>query len=271
MGLLKKLNTALDILRSRGVKGVFRTIKAKMTPPQPDESLIAFKLLSSSTSRGLMIDVGAHHGGSLAPFAQSGWQIYAFEPDSKNRSILQDSFGDHPNIRIDSRALSDRVATDVSFYTSDESTGVSGLSAFLPSHQAGEQVSVTTLAKVLEEFQLLDQTVDFLKIDVEGFDLMVLRGYPWEQNRPRVILCEFEDAKTQPQGYNFETLAEFLINQGYRLVVSEWHPIKAYGEQHHWRRFVTYPCKLDDPRAWGNILAVREQGLFDQLLERCQL
>jgi hypothetical protein len=40
MGLLKKLNTALDILRSREVVGVFRTIKAKMARPQPDESLI---------------------------------------------------------------------------------------------------------------------------------------------------------------------------------------------------------------------------------------
>jgi hypothetical protein len=80
--------------------------------------------------------------------------------------------------------------------------------------------------------------VDFLKIDTEGFDLMVLKGYPWTQSpRPRVILCEFEDAKTVPLGYDFHQLAAFLVGEGYQLIISEWYPVKAYGGLHRWRRF----------------------------------
>lgn len=271
MRLPKKFKTAFHILRISGARGVLKTIKAKFARPRPDEAQIAFQLLSSMTNSGLMFDVGAHHGGSLAPFAQLGWQIYAFEPDSKNRSFLMESYGDYPNVRIDPRALSDHINPDALFYTSDESTGVSGLSAFLPSHKVGEKVSVTTMTQVLDEHQLTNQSIDFLKIDTEGYDLMVLKGYPWDKNQPKVILCEFEDSKTQPLGYCFHDLAEFLRDKGYHLIISEWYPIKAYGELHDWRRFIAFPCEMQDPHAWGNIFAVRDEGLFDQLLELCQL
>lgn len=271
MRLLKKFKTAFHILKTNGVKGILKTIKTKLARPRPDETQIAFQVLSSTVSSGVMIDVGAHHGSSLASFAKSGWDVLAFEPDSKNRSILAETYGKFPNIQIDPRALSDHADHKVPFYSSDESTGVSGLSAFLPSHQVSETVPVTTLTHALDEYHLLDRTVDFLKIDTEGFDLLVLKGYPWDQNQPKMIVCEFEDAKTQPLGYTFEDLASFLLGQGYHLIISEWYPIKGYGELHNWRRYATYPCKLLDPLAWGNIFAVRDKSLFEQLRNICQL
>ena len=39
-------------------------------------------------SGATMIDVGAHHGFALLPFLNMGWQIFAFEPDQKNREQL---------------------------------------------------------------------------------------------------------------------------------------------------------------------------------------
>ncbi len=116
------------------------------------------------------------------------------------------------------------------FYTSNESTGVSSLSAFLPSHQLANIVSTVTLSEFLLE-QNLDR-VDYLKIDTEGFDLMVLQGVAWEEIQPTVILCEFEDAKTQKLGYTYENLADYLLGKGYHVLVSEWRPIARYGEQH---------------------------------------
>ena len=43
--------------------------------------------------KGVMIDVGAHHGSSLKKFAEAGWKIYAFEPDKNNRKILTENYG----------------------------------------------------------------------------------------------------------------------------------------------------------------------------------
>src|SRR3546814_17135175 len=53
-------------------------------------------------------------------------------------------------------------------------------------------------------------------------------------------------------------MARFLLEKGYRVLVSEWHPIIRYGVRHDWRRLVAYPCELSDEVAWGNILAFRD-------------
>lgn len=52
-----------------------------------DETKLVFKVLQAKRKKGVMIDVGAHFGGALAPFALCGWKIYAFEPDAGNEKI----------------------------------------------------------------------------------------------------------------------------------------------------------------------------------------
>ena len=151
------------------------------------------------------------------------------------------------------------------------SSGISGLSAFHESHEHGQTVSVITLAEFLKEQNLEQLEIDFLKVDAEGFDLKVLKGVPWETIEPRIILCEFEDFKTKPLGYNFHNLANFLVEKGYSLIVSEWYPIERYGMQHRWRRFTRYPCKLLDENAWGNIIATRDASLLSGLVSICKL
>lgn len=273
MPLIKKLKTAANIFKTKGLKGVYSTLRAKLDRSfRPDETDMVFQLLHNPGQPGLMIDVGAHHGSSLAPFAHQGWQVVAFEPDSTNRAVLANAFDAFENVIIDPRACSDKVQPEATFFSSAESTGVSGLSAFLDSHTASETVFVTTLAEALQAHGLSAQSVDFLKIDTEGFDLMVLKGFPWTQSpHPRVILCEFEDAKTHPLGYDFHQLAAYLVEKEYQLIISEWYPVKTYGGLHRWRRFTTYPSQLADPKGWGNIFAVKEQDSYSQLCDLCRL
>jgi FkbM family methyltransferase len=273
MSFIKKSRTALKILKEQGLKGVFTTIRAKLNrSSKPDETNFVFQVLKGADYPGLMIDVGAHYGSSLAPFAEHGWQVLAFEPDSANRRVLTHAYGTHPNVIIDPRACSDQVQPEVTLFTSAESTGVSGLSAFLESHHATERVPVTTLGVALNDHGLTSSPVDFLKIDTEGFDLTVLKGYRWETHaHPSVILCEFEDTKTTPLGYNFHDLAAHLIKHDYQLIISEWYPIKRYGGTHGWRCFITYPCQLADPQGWGSIIAVKDSSTFKQLYDLCQL
>ena len=252
-------------------KTLKRYINEQIGPYRPNEAKIAFEALSANTFRGLMIDVGAHFGGSLKAFAHHGWRVYAFEPDSENRKKLIASFGNSENVTIDHRAVSDHAQEKVRLYKSYESTGISGLSSFHTSHQPGEEVTVTTLECFLDEQKMAKQTIDFLKIDTEGFDLHVLKGTPWHKTSPRLVLCEFEDLKTIPLGYSFHDLAHFLSQHHYHLIISEWYPIQKYGGAHQWRRFTTYPCELEDPQAWGNILATKEDNVYSGLLQACRI
>jgi FkbM family methyltransferase len=213
---------------------------------------------------GVMIDVGAHVGTSLTPFAQSGWRVFAFEPDPKNREKLKVAIAGFESVSLDERAVSDQDGAKVAFYSSDVSTGISGLSDFHPTHEKVADVETITLKTFCGENAVGD--IDFLKIDTEGFDLFVLKGFDWDgQRHPEVILTEFEDNKTRPLGYSFLDQADFLAGQGYELLVSEWFPIVEYGRRHKWRRFVTNPQKVSDRDAWGNIIAFKKERATELL------
>lgn len=214
-----------------------------------NEALLCHRKFSKP---GVMIDVGAHWGTSLLPFVESGWEIYAFEPDTENWEILTRRFG--TKIHIDQRAVSNKSATNVILYKSGQSAGISSLSPFHESHYAAIGVDVITLTDFILEKRI--EEVDFLKIDTEGYDYFVLQGFPWNKILPSVVLCEFENSKTIPLGYSMTDMAEYLLSKSYSLTISEWYPVKAYGTQHQWKRFASYPCELN-PNAWGNIIASR--------------
>jgi FkbM family methyltransferase len=227
-----------------------RTAKRILGPSQIDESGIAHAVLRDR--RGTMLDVGAHYGHSLAPFASDGWTVHAFEPDPRNRAELEKAFGDVENVTIVPKGVADRPGT-LPLFTSPESSGISSFAPFTTGHSAAASVETVTLRDYLAQTGI--EHVDFLKIDVEGFELPVLHGYDWAI-KPDVIVLEFEDFKTLPLGYSWQELAEELVGHGYQVLVSEWFPVERYGGAGHaWRRFARYPTELLDSRAWGNLIA----------------
>jgi FkbM family methyltransferase len=276
MAIIRKIKTGFKVLFSEGpnafIKAGLYSLRSNLAGSTGvEESKIAFQALHADQNTGLMIDVGAHHGFGLQLFLKHGWQVYAFEPDSENRTVLHRKFSGLPNLFIDPRAVSDHPQEKMTLYKSQHSTGMSGLSSFHPSHTAAEEVEVTTLSHFFMEQGINNEEVQFLKVDTEGFDLFVLKGIPWDKTAPLLILCEFEDSKTLPLGYSFHDLASYLLDHGYHLIVSEWYPIQKYGGLHRWKRFSTYPCELGNARSWGNILAARDSELYQNLLDLCNI
>jgi FkbM family methyltransferase len=208
-----------------------------------------------SPGPSVMIDVGAHYGSSLRRFLEEGWGVYAFEPDHESRQKLLNRLGKSERLTVDPRAVSDEIESSVTFYKSGESTGISGLSPFHPSHTESGTVETITLSRYIQETNI--DRVDFLKVDTEGHDLAVLKGFPWSTHHPQFVVCEFEDSKTTNYGYRLEDLAEYLSGQGYSVFVSEWHPIESYGGSHRWNTYHRYPCTLQNPDAWGNLIGAR--------------
>ncbi|WP_375202104.1 FkbM family methyltransferase [Hyphococcus sp.] len=228
-----------------------------------DETAVVARMLESRHGQEhVMIDVGGHYGESAAYFDALGWRIFCFEPDPQNREKLMARFGGAQNVEIDPRAVSDKAASGAAFFTSEESTGISGLSSFHKTHKETARVDITTVADVVAHKKL--KHIDFLKIDVEGFDLSVLKGVPWDHLKPDVVECEFEDAKTIPLGHKWQDIADYLKERGYAVYVSEWHPIVRYGVRHDWRRAAAYGPALSIPDdAWGNLLAFRKDPGLD--------
>ena len=231
-----------------------------------DEIAVIARLLAYKRGRkNVMIDVGAHTGASAEFFDRLRWTIHCFEPDSANRVELKRRFGKNRNITIDPRAVSDKPARDVAFFTSRESNGISALHAFRDSHTKSDLVDVTTIEDVVKQHDL--SKIDFLKIDVEGFDLHVLRGVSWQRTQPEVIVCEFEDSKTKKLGHSWQDIADYLQAQGYSIYLSEWHPIVRYGVEHDWKRVFPYPGEHVAEDSWGNILAFRDDPGYKQIVK----
>ena len=223
-----------------------------------DESTFMLDYIKEETKFGLMFDVGAHRGSVSYQFLAARWKVHAFEPNPDIRDNLEKMLEKYDDLTLCTKAASNIDADDRLLYTSEVSSGISSLHNFHDSHQDSINVETITLRRYCEENKI--NYVDFVKIDTEGHDLFVLQGFPWEKIRPRVVICEFEDIKTKPLGYDYRDMADYLVDKGYEVIVSEWFPITRYGAVcHSWRNFKQYPCQLDDNRAWGNLIAVRDK------------
>jgi FkbM family methyltransferase len=226
------------------------------------ESHAILDYFSARAEPGVMIDVGAHLGSTLRPYVKRGWRVIAAEPDPAKIPRLK-RFVDSPGFTLLPLAVGDQEEASLPFFTSAESTGISSLIAFRNSHVQTTTVKATTLARIIDDHDV--DTIDFLKIDTEGFDYRVLQGFPWWKLRPEVILCEFDEQKTRGVDYDYRALGDLLVSQGHHVYLSEWLPIVRYGGNHRWRSVRRYPCELIDAAAWGNFIAIRANGDVDRL------
>jgi FkbM family methyltransferase len=171
---------------------------------------------------GFYIDVGA---GSPTihsvtnHFYRLGWRGVNVEPLSRWHAQLKRARPDDINLEI---GLSDRPGKlkfyDVSEQAAEESTFSEDVAETLRSRGLDPKirdVTVATLAQVCDSHVRSD--IDFLKVDVEGFELNVLMGGSWDRFRPRIVVVE----STYPGTSRLagEDVVEFMDGVGYTVVL----------------------------------------------------
>ena len=179
MNLVNKLIRGLSLFED------LRFIKAALTWPK--FSLTSFLMVSRLTRQGIkprtVIDVGGNVGQFAVASARlfPGARIYSFEPVPECVSALKKIEGREKNITLFPVAIGEKEGTvEMNVNTHTHSSSVLPLAnahkeAF-PEARVERTVSVTlsTLDKELSDIELLAPVL--LKIDVQGFEPMVIKG-----------------------------------------------------------------------------------------------
>lgn len=126
-----------------------------------------------------VFDVGANYGNRVIPFLNLGCKVIAIEPQEKCNKYLENKFGNQ--IQIIKKGLSTKEEIK-EFYISNSSTISTFSKDWLDKVKDGrfkhyewnkvEKIEMTTLDKVIAEFG----KPRFIKIDVEGYELEVIKG-----------------------------------------------------------------------------------------------
>jgi FkbM family methyltransferase len=182
---------------------------------QNREDVILARVLGER-QRGFYVDVGASDPvvrSVTKHFYDLGWRGVNLEPVARfHRMLERDRPGD-VNLCV-ALGSSPGALTFFEF----EAEGISTLSPANAEHFTAlgypcerRTVEVVTLAAVCAAH--CPGPIDFLKIDVEGWERQVIEGGDWTRFRPRVLLVEAtKPNSTEPTWHEWEPL---LLAQGY--------------------------------------------------------
>lgn len=181
----------------------------------------------------LCFDIGAHVGNHTRCWRHLGATVVALEPQADFAGLLRRLFAGQKDVTVIEAAVGERVGGAI-LRSSEKTPTVSTLShtwieqvsrepGFEQVSWSGrDEVRLTTLAELISSFG----EPAFIKIDVEGFELEVLKGLP---QAVRALSFEFVPAALDAALPCIERLCalgdyEFNWSQGeqYRLIEPSW-------------------------------------------------
>jgi len=128
------------------------------------------------TPGSVVFDVGANIGMTAVISARKAEKVYAFEPDPTVFGLLEKTVAANGGaVETLNTALGDQEG-QLSFFSNSTSASASHLvtAATLGQREATSRVPVTTVDAFVKHSRV--ERLDLIKIDVEGFEIDVLRG-----------------------------------------------------------------------------------------------
>ena len=195
------------VKRLRGIRMPFALVKNEIYDRQALE--VMTRVLSADSN---CVDIGCHKGEWLRAFlkyAPRGHHI-AFEPIPHLAQRLRDEF---PPVKIFELALSDTFG-EAAFYIIPGAPTLSGLHSrkFIRSTEPRQEIRVAT--SKLDSLIPADERVDFIKIDVEGAEGLVIAGAldTIRRNQPYIVL-EHGVASSSAFGISSSFIYETLVER----------------------------------------------------------
>jgi FkbM family methyltransferase len=174
----------------------------------------------SNDKEVVVFDVGAHTGewfGIFKSIYTKKAKIYSFEPEKK--AFLELSKINDAELKPVNLALGDTV----------EKKYLSGAQVIdNTTNSDSEEINVTTIDKYCSDNNI--KYIDLLKMDVEGYELRILRGAKEMIKNGNIKLIQFEFGAVSSEKYSMQDFFD-ILGEKYticRILKHGYYPLKKY-------------------------------------------
>ncbi|MDX1416597.1 MAG: FkbM family methyltransferase [Candidatus Promineifilaceae bacterium] len=198
---------------------IFRDEYAVKSYSQEGEDMILRRLFEEKKS-GFYVDIGAHHPrrfSNTCIFYKQGWRGINIDAIPGTVELFNKHRPRDINLEI---AVSDSVE-DLTYYEFND-PALNGFSKEIATVRnssekfvivATKKMTTMPLSNILEKHLPEGQYIDFMTIDVEGWDLKVLKSNDWNRYQPGVVLVEILD--TDLSQIEIDPIAKLLMEKSY--------------------------------------------------------
>lgn len=150
------------------------------------ETTALFETLAAGSR--VSLDIGANVGCTALLLSNLSQHVHAFEPSPTTHHLLAMNTKQVDNVTTHCIGLGAKPKfSELIYDPANRSGGYVSAGAALPDGYVTEKIEIRTLDKVVKHYDVTD--IDFMKLDVEGFELDVLRGAPKTLRRFRPIVA----------------------------------------------------------------------------------
>jgi len=168
---------------------------------------------------GTYVDVGAQHpisNNNTYLLFKRGWNGINIDLDRKNIDLFNLSRPNDINLNY---AISDKEG-ETDFYFYHESSPINTLNKKVKEYQKAKiseikKINTFTLNNVFKKINF-DKNIDYLNIDVEGYEDKVLSGFDINKYKPSVVSVEYLDLKMKKLEFKNNNLDNLLNSNIYK-------------------------------------------------------
>ena len=234
----------------------------------------------ANVEHGFYIDVGAQDEEACSVtryFYEKGWSGINVEPVRE----FADSFSSRErDITICCAAGSEdaiipmtvSLNTGLSSFQAENAKLITNLGYTIETRD----IQVRKLSSILEDLGINSKSFEFLKVDVEGYELNVIQGIDLLRYRPKIILCEVTKPNTSSKTENYPFLCSAIESHGYHNLyfdgLNQWWCILELRDEFE-DYFILPPNILDSSHLAPYVSTVSRKRILGlkKKLEECNL